>query len=46
MGPIMKVIEVLVLLVWSLLTLKDKHSQAEMRSMLIHSCNPFAAHFP
>jgi hypothetical protein len=41
MGPLMKGIEVLVLAVWTLLTLKDKHSQAEMKSMLIHSYNPF-----
>ena len=42
MGPIMKLVEVFILLVWALLTLKDKHSQVEMKSMLLASCNPFA----
>ncbi len=41
MAPIMKVVEVFILLVWALLTLKDKQSQKDMKAMLISHLNPF-----
>jgi hypothetical protein len=40
----MKGVEVLMLSVWSLLVLKDKNSQAELRAMMIQQYNPFGAH--
>jgi hypothetical protein len=43
-APLMKGVEILMLSVWSLLVLKDKNSQAELRSMLIQQYNPFGAH--
>jgi len=43
-APLMKGVEVLMLSVWSLLVLKDKNSQAELRAMMIQQYNPFAAH--
>jgi hypothetical protein len=41
MAPIMKVVEVFILLVWALLTLKDKQSQKDMKAMLMAHLNPF-----
>ncbi len=43
-APLMKGVEILMLSVWSLLVLKDKNSQAELRSMMIQQYNPFGAH--
>ena len=43
-APLMKAVEILMLCVWSLLVLKDKNSQAELRGMMIHQYNPFMAH--
>lgn len=43
-APLMKGVEVLMLSVWSLLVLKDKNSQAELRAMMIQQYNPFGAH--
>jgi hypothetical protein len=43
-APLMKGVEVLMLSVWSLLVLKDKNSQAELRAMMIQQYNPFVAH--
>jgi hypothetical protein len=43
-APLMKGVEVLMLSVWSLLALRDKNSQAELRAMMIQQYNPFAAH--
>jgi hypothetical protein len=40
-GPLMKAVEVLMLAVWSLLVLKDKGSQKELKVMLLQHCNPF-----
>ena len=40
----MKGVEILMLAVWSLLVLKDKNSQNELRSMMIQQYNPFGAH--
>jgi hypothetical protein len=37
----MKAVEVLMLAVWSLLVLKDKGSQKELKVMLLQHCNPF-----
>jgi hypothetical protein len=42
-APLMKGVEVLMLAVWSLLVLKDKHSQSELRAMMIQQYNPFGA---
>jgi hypothetical protein len=41
MAPITKIIEIFILLVWALLTLKDKQSQKDMKGMLIAHLNPF-----
>ncbi len=43
-APLMKGVEILMLSVWSLLVLKDKNSQAELRAMMIQQYNPFGAH--
>jgi hypothetical protein len=43
-APLMKGVEVLMLSVWSLLVLKDKNSQAELRAMMIQQYNPFVSH--
>ena len=43
-APLMKGVEVLMLSVWSLLVLKDKNSQSELRAMMIQQYNPFGAH--
>jgi len=40
-GVLMKAVEVLMLAVWSLLVLKDKGSQKELKVMLLEQCNPF-----
>ena len=42
MGPILKVVEVFILLVWGMLVLKDKNSQKEIKVMLLAHLNPFA----
>ena len=43
-APLMKGVEILMLSVWSLLVLKDKNSQSELRAMMIQQYNPFGAH--
>ena len=43
-SPLMKGVEVLMLSVWSLLVLKDKNSQRELRTMMMQQYNPFAGH--
>jgi hypothetical protein len=43
-APLMKGVEVLMLSVWSLLVLKDKNSQRELRTMMMQQYNPFAGH--
>jgi hypothetical protein len=42
MGPIMKVVEIFILLVWGMLMLKDKGSQKEFKLMLLTHLNPFS----